>query len=163
MCDDNELYCQYREWVAKSAEQHPSLASALASSVLAPQVKRGHLPFATRFLRISFYQFCFSLSFRCLRSFSLTFFDAVSHACVHARLPCDFHFFAFTTFTRVLFQTRKIGLRKSHETSAGNLVIATLFKKRFVKSLKFVRKVLVTTWYKERYAEICEGCESKKA
>lgn len=59
MCDDNELYCQYREWVAKSAEQHPSLASARASSVMAPQVKRGHLPFATRFLRISFYQFCF--------------------------------------------------------------------------------------------------------
>ena len=55
-------------------------------------------------------QFCFSHSFRCLRGFSLTFFELVSHARVHARLPCDFHFFAFTTFTRVLFQTRKIGL-----------------------------------------------------
>lgn len=52
----------------------------------------------------------FSLSFRCLRGFSLTFFDAVSHARAHVRLPWDFHFFAFTTFTRVLFQTRKIGL-----------------------------------------------------
>ena len=110
-----------------------------------PQVKRGHLPFAIRFLRISFYQFCFSHDFRCLRSFSLTFFDAVSHARVHARLPCDFHFFAFTTFTRVLFQTRKIGLLLSCETSAGNLEIAPLFKERFVKLLKYVRKMLVTT------------------
>ena len=77
---------------------------------MAPQVKRGHLPFATRFLRISFYQFCFSHGFRCLRGFYLTFFEVVSHARVHARLPWDFHFFAFTTFTCVLFQTRKIGL-----------------------------------------------------
>ena len=80
MCGNNELHCQYREWVAKSAEQPPSLFSARASSVMLSQVKRGHLPFAIRFLRISFYQFCFSHGFRCLRSFTLTFFDAVSHA-----------------------------------------------------------------------------------
>lgn len=85
-----------------------------------------------------------------------------SRARVHARLPCDFHFFAFTTFTRILFQTRKIGLLLSCETSAGNLEIAPLFKERLVDLLKYVRKVLVKTWYKERYAEICEGCESKK-
>lgn len=63
----------------------------------------------------------------------------------HVRLPWDFHFFAFTTFTRVLFQTRKIGLLKSRETSAGNLEIAPLFKEGFDDLLKYVRKVLVTT------------------
>ena len=160
MCGNNELHCQYREWVAKSAEQPPSLFSARASSVMLSQVKRGHLPFATRFLHISFYQFCFSHGFHCLRSFTLTFFEAVSHARVHARLPWDFHFFAFTTFTRVLFQTRKIGLRKSTDISARNLEIAPLFKEELDDLLKYVRKVFVTTWYKERYAEICEGCDT---
>ena len=58
-----------------------------------------HHVFFMRFLD----QFCFFHGFRCLRGFSLTFFEVVSHARVHARLPCDFHFFAFTTFTRVLF------------------------------------------------------------
>ena len=102
--------------------------------------------------------------FRCLRGFSLTFFwGRFSRVRVHARLPWDFHFFAFTTFTRVLFQTRKIGLWKSTDTSARNLEIAPLFKEELDDLLKYVRKVFVTTWYKERYAEICEGCESKKA
>ena len=96
MCGDNELYWLHREWVAKSAEQHPSLASALASSVLAPQVKRGHLPFATRFIRISFYQFCFSHGFRCLRGISLTFLMRLLHACAYMRaFPGISTFFAF--------------------------------------------------------------------
>lgn len=83
--------------------------------------------------------------FRCLRGFSLTFFEVVSHARVHARLPRDFHFFAFTTFTRVLFQTRKIGLLWSPDTSAENLENVSLFKEELVVLLKYVRKMLVTT------------------
>ena len=145
MYGDNELHCQYRECVAKSAEQHPSLASALASSVMPSQVKRGHLPFATWFLRISFYPFCFSLSFRCLRGFSLTFFNSVSHAHAYMRA-----FPAISTF--LLSQPSHVSCFKLENrvavvpnTSAGNLEIATLFKKRFVKLLKFVRKVLVRT------------------
>lgn len=37
------------------------------------------------------------------------------------------------------------------------------FQGEICEVVKICSKVLVATWYKERYAEICEGCESKKA
>lgn len=43
MYGDNELYCQHREWVAKSAEQHSSLASAWAASVMSHPKSKGDI------------------------------------------------------------------------------------------------------------------------